>query len=173
MSHLILPAPPTKPMFLAAEAAMLAGVSSLTLTANVVFVYAFKLDTLLIVTAAHWSTGTTATGHTNVGVYMAAGNQVPNGDTGSIANTASTTFTQAFPANLNLPPGQYFAVIASDNGTDTYNGVSLAAAGKSLVTGFRQAANALSGGALPATLGALSNTTKCPAVGLAFTGSLG
>jgi hypothetical protein len=165
-------APAATPMIIASEAVAAAGGVATTITINVPFLYAFEVSgQSLLVHQVRWRIGATATGHTNMAIYTAAGNLVAGSDTGSIVNTANTTFTQAYGTDVSLAPGQYWLALASDNGTDTYGGISglLARIG---ATRHRQGTNLLSAGAMPSTLGAITTSTNDPFMALIPTGSL-
>ena len=164
--------PLTQPMIITSEAAAAAGGVTSTITINVPFLYAFEVSGQgLLIHSARWRIGATATGHTHMAIYTAAGNLVAGSDTGSIVNTANTTFTQNYGSDIFLPPGQYWLALASDNGTDTYGGISglLARIG---ATRHRQGTNLLAAGAMPSTLGAITTSTNNPFMALIPTGSL-
>lgn len=165
-------APVTTPMIIPSEAAAVGGGVTSTITINVPFLYAFEVSgQSLLIHQVRWRMGATATGHTNMAIYTATGNLVAGSDTGSIANAANTTFTQAYGTDVSLAPGQYWMALASDNGTDTYGGISglLARIGS---TRHRQGTNLLAAGAMPSTLGAITTSTNNPFMALIPTGSL-
>lgn len=160
------------PAIICSEANTLAGGVTATLTINVPFLYAFEVTgQTLPVHQVRWRMGATTTGHSNMAIYTAAGTLVPFSDTGAILNVANTTQTQTYGTDVSLPPGQYFLAIASDNGTDTYGGITGAVA-RIGVSRHRIGTNLLSAGAMPATLGTISTSTNNPFVALIPTGSL-
>lgn len=160
------------PMIIASEANTLAGGVAATLTINVPFLYAFEVTgQTLQVHQVRWRMGATTTGHTNMAIYTAAGAIVAGSDTGAILNVANTTHTPAYTNDVSLPPGQYYLAIASDNGTDTYGGITGAVA-RIGVSRHRIGTNLLAAGAMPATLGAISTSTNNPFVALIPAGSL-
>jgi hypothetical protein len=165
-------APVTTPMIIASEGAADAGGVTSTITINVPFLYAFEVSgQSLLVHQVRWRMGATTTGHTNMAIYTAAGNLVAGSDTGAVLNVANTTHTPAYGTDVLLGPGQYWLALASDNGTDTYGGISgiLARIG---ATRHRQGTNLLAAGAMPATLGAITTSTNNPFMALLPTGSL-
>lgn len=165
-------APVTAPMIISSEANTLAGGVLATLTINVPFLYAFEVSgQSLLIHQVRWRMGATTTGHTNMAIYTAAGALVAGSDTGSILNVANSTQTQAYSTDVSLPPGQYFIAIASDNGTDTYGGITGAAA-RIAVSRHRIGTNLLATGAMPPTLGSISTSTNNPFMALIPTGSL-
>lgn len=160
------------PAIIASEANTLAGGVAATLTINVPFLYAFEVTgQTLQVHQVRWRIGATATGHSNMAIYTASGALVAGSDTGSIANAANTTHTITYGTDVSLSQGQYFMAIASDNGTDTYGGItgSVARIG---VSRHRIGTNLLAVGAMPATLGTISTSTNNPFMALIPTGSL-
>lgn len=164
--------PVTTPMIIASEANTLAGGVAATLTINVPFLYAFEVSgQSQLFHQVRWRIGATATGHTNMAIYTAAGNLVAGSDTGSIVNVANTTHTPAYGTDVLLGPGQYWLAIASDNGTDTYGGITGAVA-RIGVSRHRIGTNLLAAGAMPATLGAITTSTNNPFIALIPTGSL-
>jgi hypothetical protein len=135
----------------AAEAS--AGGTTNTLTANQVYLIAVKVNGQTTVTGMRVHVGSTATGHTDMGIYDSNGNRLDH--TGAVTNTASTTMTNALSnGNLILSPGIYYLAFTNDNGTDTYSrATTLAVPGA--MSNFRVATNNASSGVLPTTLGAI------------------
>ncbi|SRR6266702_3361618 len=149
--------PGVSPLIIAAEAASDISSLTVTVTANIVYLYAFEVQAPLSVASVRWGMGATATGTTNMGIYTAAGNLVPGSDTTAKTNVASSTNINTYGTAVYLAPGQYYLALACSNATDTYNGKSLANAYST--SRHRRAANTVSVGALPSTTGAISTTT--------------
>lgn len=161
------------PAIIATDAAISGGITT-TCTINVPFLYAFEVPQgqTWIIHQVRWHMGATTTGHTNMAIYTAAGNLVAGSDTGSIVNSANTTQTPAYGTDVLLGAGQYYMALASDNGTDTYAGHGTLA-NLSPISRYRIGTNLLSGGAMPATLGAIvNNPSSTPFMALIPTGSL-
>lgn len=161
------------PAIICSEAMAVAGGVAATLTINVPFLYAFEVPQgqSWTIHQVRWRMGATAAGHTNMAIYTAAGALVAGSDTGSIANSANTTHTIAYGADVSLASGQYFIALASDNGTDTYGGITGASA-RIGDTRHRIGTNTLSAGSMPSTLGTISTATNNPFMGIIPTGSL-
>jgi hypothetical protein len=163
--------PVIAPLIICSEAAN--DVQSLTVTVStgIEYLYAFKTDTPISVTAIRWDMGATATGKTNAGIYTLAGALVTGSDSGQQVNTASATNTFSYGGSpVYLPPGQYFIAIACTNGTDTYSGKTLANAYST--SNHRRATNSVSGTALNAATGGYTTTTVCIACSLVLSGGL-
>lgn len=145
------------PLIIGTDAAAIAGGVTATLTGpGTPMLFAFELQAPLAIHQVRWRMGATTTGHTNIAIYTAAGALVAGSDTGAIANIASTTQTQTYTNDVLLSSGQYYLAIACDNTTDTYEGLA-GVANRASVSRYRAGTNVLSGGAMPATLGTISN----------------
>lgn len=164
--------PPVAPQFIGTEAAGLAGVLTITLNANGVYLYLFELQAPVTITGIKWRMGATVTGHTSMGIYTAAGNLVAGSDSGAQLNVASNSQTFTYGTAVFLPAGSYFLALACDNATDTYEGLT-APTGGSIVSRHRLATNVLAAGALPATTGTiLTAGTKVPGAALQVSGGI-
>ena len=162
---------PVAPLIICNDGASLSGSVSATLTANRVYLYAFELQVSVTVLKARYRTGATTTGACNMAIYTFAGNLVAGTDTGAQTNVASTTTDFTYTA-FNLGPGQFYLALACNNGTDTILATNLAGS-LSAPSHERYAANALAAGAMPSTLGAITNNPdRCPGVALLLSGGL-
>lgn len=147
------------------------GSAVVLLTAAAVYVYAFEVNTPTTINSIRWRTGATAAGKTNVGLYTSTGNLVANSDSGQQNNAINTENIFTYSTPILLAPGQYFMALSASANTDDYQGST--GAGNSLpMTRNRLATNAVSAGALPPTLGALSSTTVAPMIALLPAGGL-
>lgn len=167
---LFFPPAPT-PTLIQNEAIAYSGNSTLALTANNVYVYAFEIAGPVTITAVRWRMGGTATGHSNMALYTFAGSLVSGSDTGAQVNTASAANTFTYSTAISLQAGQYYLALACDNSTDTYLGGAVTVATDAL-SRARVATNALSAGAMPSTLGTISTVAKQPAMAALTSGGL-
>lgn len=153
------------------DAVSLNAVLTVTLGANIVYLYAFEIFAPTTFTGAKWRMGATTTGTTDVGIYDVNGNLQTH--TGAITNTASTNMSQAFSGgNITLAPGLYFMALCPSNATDTYLGVA-STTSKTTTSRDRQATNSGTAGVLPATTGGYSDTPSAvPAMSLTISGGL-
>lgn len=158
------------PLIIASEAATEVQALTVTLATGVEYLYAFKIDTPVSVTAIRWDMGATATGKTNAGIYTFAGALVAGSDSGQVVNSASATNTFSYGTPVYLPPGQYFMAIACTNNTDTYAGKILTNAYST--SNHRRATNSVSGTALNNVTGGYTTTTICIACSLVLSGGL-
>lgn len=172
MTNQILQPIPPKAQFIGTEATGLAGVLTITLTANTVYLYLFEVLAPVTITGVKWRMGATTTGHTNIGVYTYAGNLVSGTDSGAQLNTANNSLSFTYASAVTLPVGSYFLALATDTATDTYEGIT-APTGGSIISRHRAATNVLAAGALPATTGAIVTAgTKVPGVALQVSGGI-
>ncbi len=162
------------PWIISNDAASVNSVLTVTFTANNVFLYAFEVSAPCTITGAKWrmgaTVGTGGTQTTDIGIYDANGNLL--GHTGATTNVASTNMSQAFLSSVLLTPGLYFMAFVSQNGSDTYLGIS-GTTSKSTTSRNRLATNLASAGVLPATTGGYSDTPgNVPAISLTISGGL-
>ncbi len=153
---------PSVPPDIIASDVTASGATSVTFTANHVYLTSFAVNVTTIIVATGWQCGSTAAGKTNMGIYTLSGNLVSGSDTGQVSNsTADVKSTYATP--IVLPPGQYFMALSPSSGSDDY----LSRLGTAtLQSRFRIATNVTSAGALPATTGALVTTVYEPCIAL-------
>lgn len=143
------------------------GVNTAVLSAaNQVRVYEFVLPFNTLVRKLAFNVTTLfAGGNCGVGIYSAAGNLLVNSGAVSTASTGNKTATLATP--VLLTPGTYFLAWTGDNTTFTLLGFTVGSleglmrANNANRNGI--AANASSGGVLPATLGAITGGGFNPA----------
>lgn len=161
------------PQYLGVDIAAMNGSQNQTVAQNTVFLYEVEIQAPVAVTGFHYRAGNAATGHVNGAIYTAAGNLVSGSDTGQIANSSTTTnvsFTYTNPVYLS--PGVYLLAFASDSTTDTFIALTSQTGGQ-VLSRARQATNTLSGGAMPATTGALvTSGTKMPAFSFPLSGGI-
>lgn len=163
-----LPVPP----IISNDAVAFSGTSSTAAVATTVYVYPFELHSAVTIVSARWRNGTANTpGHTSMAIYDSTGKLVTGSDTGAQSNVANTETTFNYGAAFTLAPGLYYMALACDNSTDQYLSNPLSAANVP-ITKSRKAANALSGGAMPSTLGALSGAAFSPAMAFLVSGGL-
>lgn len=165
--------PQVTPQFIGTEATGLAGALTILLTANTVYLYLFEVPpTGITIIGVKWRMGATATGTSNIGIYTYAGALVAGSDTGAQTNNANNSMSFTYGSAITLSSGSYFLALAPSNSTDTYEGIT-APTGGSILSRYRAATNALSGGALPATTGTiLTAGTKIPGCALAISGGI-
>lgn len=150
---------PTLPTILSVEPASFQGRN--TYTATKVYVYAFEVNNAITIIKARCNTGATAAGTVNMGIYTFAGNLVPGSDTGAVSVIINSDVTFTYPTPFTLLPGQYYMAISPSSSTDNYLGYANVT---NATYRARLATNVTSGGALPATLGAIGSTFNIPAV---------
>ncbi len=121
--------------------------------ANQVYLIAVVVRGTTTITNMRTHVGSTATGHTDMGIYDINGNLLAH--TGAVANVASSANTNPLSGgNYLLTPGNYYIAMCCDNSTDTYSRQnSLVVPGA--LSNIRQATNAATAGVLPSALGAI------------------
>jgi hypothetical protein len=121
--------------------------------ANTVYVIAVTVRGTTTISNMRTHVGSTATGHTDMGLYDVNGNQLAH--TGAVVNVASTPNTNALiGGNYTLSPGNYYLAMCCDNSTDTYSRMNTLGVPGALST-TRFATNTGTAGVLPATLGTI------------------
>lgn len=169
-NQMIQPSPPPE-LIIADEAVSVSGVATASLSANVVYLYAFVLRAPTIFSGAKWRMGATTTGTTDIGIYSFAGSLLIH--TGAVTNVASTNMSANFSGNatIYLPPGQYFMALCPSNGTDTYNSIGIS--NPAIQSNMRQGTTAGTAGVLPNSTGGYSDTpARFPGVALTVVGGL-
>ncbi|HWT01212.1 MAG TPA: hypothetical protein VN256_13265 [Pyrinomonadaceae bacterium] len=136
---------------------------------NAVRAYRFKVTEPTRITKISFRIGT-AGNVLAVGIYDSAGNKLVSADNISIS-AGTTTYTGTVTAITLLPDTSYFIAFAADTTVPTIGGTGSVAAGfldllNKPTTGksWVSCANAMSGGVLPATLGALTGITSADSI---------
>src|SRR5260221_7439985 len=111
---------PIAPVIISDEPASMVAITTGVLVAFTVYLYAFELQSPVVVLGVKWGTGATHTGNTNMGIYTFAGNLVAGSDTGAQVNGASVDNSFTYGSAIALSPGQYLMALAPSNSTDTY-----------------------------------------------------
>ena len=144
--------------------------------ANQVTVFQFSLKASYTISKVSARVVTGAAGQTaSFGIYNLAGNKLLDSTALSV-NSSSTSVTTTLAAPVTLPPGTYYFA-QSTTGTSATIIAAQNSGGASSTTSFLpnlnvirvgQAANATSGGVLPATLGSISSDNQGLPVCLVF-----
>jgi len=143
--------------------ASLLGSATMNGTAGVVQVYLFELTASYTISKASvLAIGSQFGVHGYFGIYSYAGVKLVDG--GSFLDEASSNVQTNSFTPVTLPPGTYwFAQATSSTGVGQYVGITVSGSGANAgkvwtqnTTRAATAANAISGGALPATLGTLT-----------------
>lgn len=139
--------------------------SSITGVNNQLVVTAFDFaGTLTINHVSYVGSNPFGTAHIYIGLYNASGNKILDSGAFTVDNTTATTIQRNAISTVTLTPGTYYIAQTSDDNNTKSNvmqsGVSNTAAAlfnaNGSVVRYGTAANVLSGGVLPATLGALT-----------------
>jgi len=121
--------------------------------ANQVYLVAVTVRGTTTISAMRTHVGSTATGHTDMGIYDVNGNLLTH--TGAVLNVASAANTNALSGgNYTLSPGNYYIAMCCDNSTDTYSRMNTLGVPGALGN-IRFATNTATAGVLPATLGTI------------------
>lgn len=135
-----------------------AGGTTGAVTANQVYLVAVEVRGMTTIANMRTHVGTTATGHTDMGIYDANGNLLVH--TGAVTNVASTANTNPLiGGNYTLAIGNYYIAFACDNSTDTYSRMGTLNVPGALST-VRFATNTATSGVLPSTLGTILAPTS-------------
>jgi hypothetical protein len=144
-------------------------------TANQVTVYLFQLDVAITVSKASITSLNNSIGPTvSFGIYSYAGNKLV--DSGAFLMQNSPLVQTNTFGSVTLQPGTYWhAQACTTTATATFSGIVLQNGATDPVTAYVKnitrcatAANAMSGGSLPATLGALTPFTPSTSDGDGF-----
>jgi hypothetical protein len=130
---------------------------------NEVRVFQFVLPYAVNVGKVTVIVNTAAAGAADVGIYSASGNRLLYTNGGINSGSATTQTVTVFGGPIFLPAGTYYLAQTSSNSAAGWTGLLLSTAtsfvnlGGANRMGF--AANAATAGVLPATLGAITNST--------------
>lgn len=140
-----------------------------TLTANQQVTFQFVLTTPVKVANFTVDIATGAAGTGDVGIYDVGGNLLSH-VSGGFSTAGSAALKSSASTVLTLAPGTYYASICSSSATPSIWGTTIGAATQFIqagATGTVGTATACTAGVLPATQGAVTNSTG-PNIGPAF-----